>query len=279
MYRRTKRQVSLLDPADSLPDGALHRLRASWGERFQSEVYPVLLGVEDEFRDLYGEEGRRGKGGSSGDDGKIEIHKPNNPAQSLQSPHDPDAGYGYKGVGYEVQIVETCNNSGTELIVDFAVQRSGDTDHGQAAAALDRLRDGGIAPDTVFVDGGYISPEALLDAEARSVELHGPVARGPLPPEIIGRDAWTTDPSTGLLHTCPAGHTVQRHAERTNLSKKVRTHAYMDGNHRRSCPLRTQCLVRAPNSGKAGAFTDGLGVPGQAARVDDRGTRSGAPRE
>ena len=58
MYRRTKRQISLLDPADSLPDGALQRLRASWGESFQTEVYPVLLGVEDEFRDLYGEEGR-----------------------------------------------------------------------------------------------------------------------------------------------------------------------------------------------------------------------------
>lgn len=463
MYRRTKRQISLLDPADSLPDGALQRLRASWGESFQTEVYPVLLGVEDEFRDLYGEEGRpnwsvarmlgvlllqemlavtdqvaldalsfdlrwrralaidssdaylsrrslvsfrsrltsrdpdgvrirevfrrltcaardrlavaftelrldsthvmsnirtrgrhdlfgstlelfvrmieqsfgdhvallpkelhtwlkkpsdgafgvvsavearsqlprlarwlvevrdtfanvvgvresepyvlvqrlvdehirvhssgtdgpSGKGGTSGDDGKIEIHTPKNPAQSLQSPHDPDAGYGYKGVGYEVQIVETCNNPGTELILDFAVQRAGDTDHGQAAAALDRLRGGGIVPDTVFADAGYISPEALLDAEARSVELHGPVARGPLPPEIIGRDAWTTDPSTGLLHTCPAGHTVQRHAERTNLSKKVSKHAYIDGSHCRDCPLRAKCLVRAPNSGKAGAF-------------------------
>jgi hypothetical protein len=31
--------------------------------------------------------------------------------------------------------------------------------------------------------------------------------------------------------------------------------------------------------GPAGASTDGLGVPGQAARVDDQGTHSGAPRE
>jgi len=30
---------------------------------------------------------------------------------SLQSPHDPDATYGHKGKGYEVQLAETCEES------------------------------------------------------------------------------------------------------------------------------------------------------------------------
>lgn len=460
MYRRTKRQVSLLDPAGSLPESARARLLASWAEGFRSDVFPVLLSVEDEFRDLYGEEGRpnwsvarmlgvlllqemlsvsdqvaldalsfdlrwqralaldpadaylsrrsliafrsrlvskdpdgtrvravfarlataaraglgvtftdlrldsthvasnirtrgrydlfastlelfvrtiarqfpdalplvpsalrtwldepgdgafgiagaaearsrlpqlarwlvhlrdafagvpgvmdgepyalvrrvveehirvtppEGDGGDGGGGGEptIEVRKPANPSSSLQSPHDPDAGFGHKGVGFEVQIAETCNNSGTELILDFAVQRSGETDHGQAAVVLDRLQEQGIAPHTLFVDRGYTSPEALEDAEARGVDLHGPVSRGPLPADVVGRDRWTLDPTTGLLSICPANHPVERHAERTNPNGVRTRHAYVNGQHCRACPFNGTCLVRAPNNGKAGSF-------------------------
>ena len=32
------------------------------------------------------------------------------PSDSLRSPHDPDATYGHKGKGYEVQVAETYGN-------------------------------------------------------------------------------------------------------------------------------------------------------------------------
>lgn len=192
--------------------------------------------------------------GTQTDDRIIEVCKPAKPSAALQSPHDPDAGFGYKGTGYEVQIVETCNNPCTELILDFVVQRSGECDQGQAAAAFVRLEGMGIVPRILYADAGYVSAEALLDAEARAVDLHGPVSRGSIPDEAIGRDRWTTDPVTGLLARCPSGHVVERHAERSNPSGEVTRHAYISGQQCRGCPLLGNCLVRPPNNGKTGSF-------------------------
>jgi transposase len=173
---------------------------------------------------------------------------------SLQSPFDPDAGCGHKGPGYHVQIAETCNNEQTELIVDFDVQPANVSDHGQAAASLGRLDERGLAPETMFVDAGYVSGPALADAEARNIDLHGPVNPGQLPGDAIGRDHWQLEPETGRLAVCPAGHLVLRHRERTNPNGERALHAYVDGEHCRGCPLLERCLARPPNSGKRAAF-------------------------
>jgi hypothetical protein len=183
----------------------------------------------------------------------IKIHKPAKPGSSLQSPHDPEAGYGHKGVGYHVQISETCNNEGVELIVDFDVHSAGVSDKGQAAEALERLEERGIAPETLFVDSGYVSCGSLADAEARDTNLHGPVSVSPLPVDAIGRDYWTRDPITGQLAACPQGHPIIRYAERSNRGTPV-INAYVDGANCRRCPLLGRCLARPPNNGKAGAF-------------------------
>jgi hypothetical protein len=199
---------------------------------------------------------------SSGSDGPdvppsgpgVVIHKPAKPGSSLQSPHDPDAGYGYKGPGYEVQVVETCHNDGSEIIIDFDVHPSGVTDHGKAGEALDRLAERGHKPDILVDDAGYISGEAILDAEARNVILHGPVNRGPLPEEIVGRDRWSVDSETGRLSRCPEGHPVERHGPRTNPSGEVTLHAFVSGEHCRACPLAGKCVSRPPNNKKKGAY-------------------------
>ncbi|MFZ6005162.1 MAG: transposase, partial [Actinomycetota bacterium] len=199
-------------------------------------------------------------GGESAPDGSpvapvVTVHKPTSPGSALQSPHDPDAGYGHKGCGYETQIVETCNNTDTiELITDFDVHGSGTSDQGQAGKALDRLAERGATPDTLFVDSGYVSMDALADAEARGVDLHGPVNPGPLPNEVVGRDAWIRDPETGLLAVCPTGNPVERHAPRTNPNGEVTRHAFIAGMRCRDCPLSGVCLARPPNNGKSGSW-------------------------
>jgi hypothetical protein len=153
-----------------------------------------------------------------------------------------------------VQIAETCNNEGTELIVDFDVHPAGVSDHGQAAESLARLKKRGLEPETMFVDPGYVSSNALADADKRGVELHGPISLRPLPSDMIGRDHWKLDPATGRLAVCPEGHPVQRHSERTNGNGDKVLHAFVDGIRCRDCPLLGRCLARPPNNGKLGAF-------------------------
>lgn len=194
-----------------------------------------------------------GEGGDPGREPPIEVHQPASPSTSLQSPHDPDAGYGHKGSGYETQIVETCNNRGkTELILDFDVHASGCTDQGKAAEAVERLLERNAVPTRLFVDSGYVSMQAMDEAIARGVDLQGPISQGKIKVDAIGRDAWTVDPDTGRLKVCPQGHPVVRHAVRTNGHRGAQLHAYVDGENCRACPVRDKCLARPPNDGKPG---------------------------
>lgn len=160
------------------------------------------------------------------------------------------------GPGYEAQIVETCNNEGTALIIDFEVHRSVFSDHGKAADALQRLEQRDLAPSTLYADSGYISAAAIEDATKVGLDLHGPVNEGPLKSQaqILGRDQWQVDPETGRLSHCPQGHPVLRHAQRTNPSGDVRLHAYIHGQNCRSCPVASTCLARPPNNGKKGHY-------------------------
>ena len=174
---------------------------------------------------------------------------------SLQSPFDPDAGYGHKGCGYDVQIAETCNNTGTELITDYAVHPAHVSDHGQAAHSVGRLRGNGIAPDALFADSGYVSGFALLDARAHGFELVGPALSTRLPADYIGRDAFKIDPETGQVLLCPMEHAPLRHGLRSSHNSTEPTlHAYFDGDTCRGCDFVGRCAVRKPNNGKSGSF-------------------------
>ena len=62
------------------------------------------------------------------------------------SPHDPDASFGYKGLGYHVHIAETCRNGRTELLTDYAVLTAAQSDSGRSTPALQRLGERGMAP-------------------------------------------------------------------------------------------------------------------------------------
>lgn len=181
---------------------------------------------------------------------RVELHRPASPGTSLQSPYDPEAGYGHKGPGYHVQIAETCGNEKTELILDYEVHGAGVSDQGKAAETLDRLAERALSPDVLLADSGYLSSEALADAERRNIELRGPVQKGPLRPDVIGRDQWKRDPETGRLSVCPQGHRVERYDVRGNPSNEKVPHAFMSGKLCRACPVRDRCLARPANNGK-----------------------------
>ena len=82
--------------------------------------------------------GRHGDGRPGDDDddageGKVPIalKEPKEvPADSLRSPHDPDATYsGHKGKGYEVQVAESCHEeNATQIITHVEVTPSSGSD-------------------------------------------------------------------------------------------------------------------------------------------------------
>ena len=183
------------------------------------------------------------------------LAKPTPKGASLQSPYDPDAAYGHKGSGYHVQITETCNNDGPEILTDYDVAPANEPDWGKTDDALDRLNAAGRLPERFFADAGYPTGNSLLYAESMGTELIAPVTRARVPADAIGREEFTFDDITGDVVACPTGHAPLRHGLRSSINETGPTrHAFFDGNKCRSCPLLGRCLVRPPNNGKKGSF-------------------------
>ncbi len=194
------------------------------------------------------------------------LDAPINGGASLQSPYDPDAGYGHKGKGYLVQIAETCGHEDQpEILTDFAVQPANESDHGKSTEALDRLIAVGRGPRELYADAGYASGQAFMAARERDTTLRAPVLTRGQPADALLRDAFTFGPVDQVLR-CPGGHEPVRHGHRIGQQRRERTqHAYFDAATCRDCPLLSRC----PVSVTAKARTGHLDIGG-AARARDR---------
>ncbi|RMF39453.1 MAG: hypothetical protein D6755_14265, partial [Anaerolineae bacterium] len=104
-------------------------------------------------------------------------------ADSLQSPHDPEATYrrknGQSYRGYVTNISETCApENPVQLIVDVQTA-SNHTDDGQLLAqSLDNQAQRGHQIEKVTTDGGYTGPVAETACRQHGVELHPSRVRG-----------------------------------------------------------------------------------------------------
>lgn len=182
---------------------------------------------------------------------------------SLQSPHDPDAGYSsHKGVGYSVQIAETCGNHPNgegppEMITDFNVHSAGKRDFGETLPALGRLAAAERLPRVLYGDSHYVSGSMLVEAESQGVRLHSPAGRGRLPADMVGREQFNFDDETGEMVSCPEGHRPVSHVVRTtSVERPKKLHAKMDRAHCEACPLAGRCVARPPNGGKGNWHVD-----------------------
>ncbi len=178
---------------------------------------------------------------------KVQIKK-RSEGETLQSPYDPDASYGHKGVGYSVHITETCNNSEkTEIITDYEVHGAARSDVGKALSVIERLDAGGLKPETLFADGGYPSVPSAFKVKEQDIEFIAPVNRGRLSDDIMGRDRFHFD-SDGFASECPTGHRPIDHRILSHNNTMARSlHAIFDGDICRSCNMLDQCPVRSPN--------------------------------
>lgn len=85
------------------------------------------------------------------------------PADSIQSPHDPDAAYRRKSSktvnGHSINVTETCNDEGLNLIVDIQTEKATTSDKDYVPPALDNARDVVGDIKEAYMDGAYQSPD------------------------------------------------------------------------------------------------------------------------
>lgn len=185
---------------------------------------------------------------------------------SLQSPHDPDATYGRGGKGYRGQLAETCHpDNPFELVTGVELTAAHTSDQTQALPMLDKLEQGGVAPDELFADQGYGCGANIVDSARMGIELVCPVADPNGPPKVdrwLGAnasDATTGEPSEAYHATladfrttkrydaiiaCPAGHApVERR------QKRGRLYARFDARACDGCPFAETCPARRLREG------------------------------
>lgn len=188
-----------------------------------------------------------------GDGHHVTVRKPERRNDALQSPFDPDAGYGHKGAGYHVQVTETCNNEKTEILTDYAVELPG-ADQDKALPAVERMSRAGVQPERLYADTGYGNGSAYIDCEQAGTDLQAPFSTGRLPEDWLGRDRFEMHSETGEVVSCPAGHAPVRHAMRRSSNQRGQKsrHAFFDRGTCERCSLRERCCARPPSGSKPG---------------------------
>ena len=96
----------------------------------------------------------------------------------IASPDDLDARYGSKyGVGwtgYTLHITETCDPDEPRLITHVTTTEATVTDSQMTPAIQADLVARGLAPQTHWVDAGYVNTDNLLNSQEQGIDLLGP---------------------------------------------------------------------------------------------------------
>ncbi len=204
-------------------------------------------------------------------------------SESLQSPHDPDATYGRKGKGYEVQISETCDEDNPyQIITAVAVNGAHESDQCRVVPIIEQLEASGMKPEEMSADTGYGSGKNIVACAERGVDLQAPV-QDPQAPKP--QDPWeqpaesmrstgsaTETPSAGeedgaehsgvgtgialedfsfsktfdQVQSCPQGHSpLEQHLDKAGANGW----ATFSSDGCAQCPLSERCPTRPKSSG------------------------------
>ena len=188
--------------------------------------------------------------------------------QSLQSPHDPDATYGHKGKGYEVQVSETCvEENPYQVITHVSVNGAHESDQRATPEVIDDLYEAGMAPEELLADTGYGSGENIIDAAVNGVSLLAPVQDPNAPvkrdtfiePVAVVRSGTEEERVLGLgdfqfnnifneVLACPAGCAPT--ANEVDDERREPYAARFDGAGCSGCPLAGLCPARESRGSK-----------------------------
>ena len=169
----------------------------------------------------------------------------------IQNPSDPEATYdGHKGVGYQVQIAETCSpTNDVQLITAALPQTACETDGAAVVPMLDQLEGSDLLPDEMVADTPYCSDENVQGAAARGVDLVGPIpGREPASdPGALTVDDFAVDERTGQVEACPRGQAplvVER--DQAAGTTRIEMAAEVCG----GCPFRAACPIHTTRDGR-----------------------------
>jgi hypothetical protein len=132
---------------------------------------------------------------------------------SLQNPSDPDATYGHKGKGYQVQIAETCDKeNGVQVITHVEVQGAHESDQNSSTPIIEKLEENGRKPDTLYEDAGFGSGKNIIEAEGHGVRLVVPIEAGAKPKEgSLTLTKFTITEDGNQVLQCPEGKRPFKH--------------------------------------------------------------------
>lgn len=196
--------------------------------------------------------------GEAGKDPRAALKAPKDvAADSLQNPSDPDATFsGHKGQGYQAQIAETCHEENDfELITYVETEGAHESDQNAPGRIHENLIERGHAPETTFVDPGYMSGENILEGESQGVDLQGPIVIGTPPSEDKAPlSDFEFNAKRTRVKKCLAGHEPIEHKDCKDNKAVI---AYFDKEVCARCEMKTVCRAKEQVAHRVLRFTRG----------------------
>ena len=167
------------------------------------------------------------------DDGKVKIRK--NPGGSaMVNPSDPDASIDNKGVGYQVQVSETCNpENPVQIITASLPQTASEADQVALDPMLDEMAKVDAIPESLLADSGYGSDGNVSRLAKIDIELIAPTIGKDK--KKVGLEECTLDDQQRVI-TCPCG---KKPMLKRYIGEKGR--AVFPASTCQKCPLLKQC--------------------------------------
>jgi len=184
------------------------------------------------------------------------------PTGAVHNPHEPEAQWSSKSttraqswVGYKVQVAETVQDQArppgeptANFLTAMETQNAPASEKPGMAQVLRRQQAIGLEPPAaLYVDGAYVSSEALKDARDEGRELRGPAPASPDRGQVFTVEAFEVHVEERYA-VCPAS---QRSGNCSRLEEqttgKVAYRIEWSNTVCGACPLRVQCVSAGQN--------------------------------
>jgi Transposase DDE domain/Transposase domain (DUF772) len=171
----------------------------------------------------------------------------------VQNPHDPEAEWSAKGkgkhkkewVGYKVQVAESVPAKEGQIgfVTSVVTQRATESDDPGLEATLARQEELGLErPSELYVDGAYISANAITQARAEGWDLLGPAQPPPTnQARVYQIDAFEVS-ITERKALCPQGKISTECSKLTEGGSGKVTYRFEFGRQCRNCLVKSRCV-------------------------------------
>ncbi|RPJ60128.1 MAG: hypothetical protein EHM23_11500 [Acidobacteria bacterium] len=188
--------------------------------------------------------------------GPLKTHRAQ-PTGVVQNPHEPEAQWSSKSttrdkswIGYKVQVAETVQQDPRQageptanFLTALVTQDAPDSDKAGLARVLVEQQEMGLErPETLYVDGAYVSSEALAQAQQERRQLMGPAPGAPDRGKVFTVEAFDVQVEERSA-LCPAGQPSTNCCRlETKSTGKVEYRFEWNNSICQSCPLRPECV-------------------------------------